>query len=95
MRSGCLNLVLTLVVALVATALTAVGFALFFSFAAVTLQSPTGFEEILKMMVGIIAVYFLILVGRGVWRDLRGRRPAVGSGDGEQDESGPVEGGKR
>ena len=95
MRSGCLNLVLMLVVALLATALTAIGFALFFSFAAVTLQSPSGFEEILKLVVGLMAVYFLILVGRAVWRDLRRRRPAAGTGEGKQEESAPVEEGER
>ena len=87
MRSGCRNLVLMLLVTLVATTLTAIGFALFFSFAAVTLQSPTGFEEVLKLVVGLIAIYFLIIVGRTVWRDLRGRRPAVGSGESKQEES--------
>jgi peptidoglycan/LPS O-acetylase OafA/YrhL len=95
MRSGCLNLVLMLLVTLVATALTAIGFALFFSFAAVTLQTPTGFEEVLKLVVGLIAVYFLLIVGRTVWRDLRGRRPAVGSGESKQEESPPVEEGER
>ena len=94
MRSGCLNLVLMLVVTLVATALTAIGFALFFSFAAVTLQTPTGFEEVLKLVVGLMAVYFLIIVGRAVWRDLRGRRSAVGSGESEREESPPLEKGE-
>jgi O-antigen/teichoic acid export membrane protein len=95
MRSGCRNLVLMLMVTLVATTLTAIGFALFFSFAAVTLQSPTGFEEVLKLVVGLMAVYFLIVVGRAVWRDLRGRRTAVGPGESKQEESPPVEEGER
>lgn len=84
-----------LLVTLVATALTAIGFALFFSFAAVTLQSPTGFEEVLKLVIGLMAIYFLIVVGRAVWRDLRGRRSAVGSGESKPEESPPVEEGKR
>ncbi|MCA1687676.1 MAG: hypothetical protein LC714_03555 [Actinobacteria bacterium] len=95
MRSGCLNLVFLLVAASVATALTVVGAILFFSFAALTFESPTGIEAILRMVVAVVAGYFFVRVGRGVWRDLRERRPAVESGKGEQEERGPAERGGR
>ena len=91
MRSGCLNLVFLLVAASVATALTVAGAVLFFSFAALTFESSAGIEEILKMVVALIAAYFFVRVGRSVWRDLRGRRPAVGSGKEKQEERGPAE----
>jgi uncharacterized membrane protein YccC len=74
MRSGCLKLAFVLVVASMATALTAVGVVLFFSFAALTLESPTGIETILRTVVGLIAGYFFVRVGWSVWRDLRGSR---------------------
>ncbi len=95
MRSGCLNMVFMLVAASVATALTAVGVVLFFSFAALTLESPTGIETILRTVVAVIAGYFFVRVGQSVWRDLRGHRPAVGSGDDKQEERGPGESGGR
>jgi hypothetical protein len=78
MRSGCLNLVFLLVVASVATALTVAGAVLFFSFAALTLESSAGIEEILKMVVALIAAYFFVRVGLSVWRDLKGYRSTVG-----------------
>jgi hypothetical protein len=71
MRSGCLNLVLVLIGASVATVLTAVGVVLFFSFAALSFESPTGIETILRTVVALIAGYFFIRVGMSVWRDLR------------------------
>jgi hypothetical protein len=94
MRSGCLNLVFVLVAALVATTLTAVGVVLFFSLAAMTFESPTGVETILRTMAALIAGYFFVRVGLSVWRDLRGRRPAVGSGKEKQEERGPAEHGE-
>ena len=90
MRSGCLNVVLMLLVAAVATALTVAGVVLFLSFAALMFESPAGIEEILKMVVALIAAYFFIRVGRGVWRDLRGRTPEVESGGAKQEERGPA-----
>ncbi len=92
MRSGCLNVVLMLLVASVATVLTVVGVVLFFSFAALTLESPTGIEELLKTVAALVAAYFFVRVGRGVWRDLRGHRPPVGSGKGKHEERGPAQG---
>jgi hypothetical protein len=91
MRSGCLNLVFLLVAASVATALTVAGAVLFFSFAALTLESSAGIEEILKMVVALIAAYFFVRVGLSVWRDLKGSRPVVGSGKEIQEERGPAE----
>jgi hypothetical protein len=74
MRSGCLNLVFLLVGASVATALTAVGLILFFSFAALSFESPTGTETVLRTVVALIAGYFFIRVGLSIWRDLRKSR---------------------
>ena len=95
MRSGCLNVVLMLLVASVATTLTVAGVVLFLSFAALMFESPAGIEEILKMVVALIAAYFFVRVGRGVWRDLRGHRPEAEPGRPEREERGPVGGGGR
>ena len=94
MRSGCLNLVLMLVTASVATALTVAGIVLFFSFAALSFDSQAGIEEILKVVVALIAAYFLVRVGMSVWRDLRGHDTAVGSGGEKQEERGQAERGE-
>jgi hypothetical protein len=72
--------VLKLLVASVATALTVAGVVLLLSFAALTFESPTGIEELLKMIVALMAAYFFVRVGRGVWRDLRGHHPEVEPG---------------
>ena len=74
MRSGCLNLVFLLVAASVSTALTAVGVVLFLSFAALSFESPTGIETILRTVVALIAGYFFVRVGLSVWRDLKKSR---------------------
>ena len=74
MRSGCLNLVFVLVAVSVATALTAAGAILFFSFAALSFESPTGIETVLRSVVALIAGYFFVRVGLSVWRDLRKSR---------------------
>ena len=89
MRSGCLNLVFLVAAAAAATALTAVGVILFFSFATLTFDSPMGIEAILQMVVGLVAGYFLVRVGWSVWRDLRGHRTEVGSQKREE-EQGPA-----
>jgi hypothetical protein len=95
MRSGCLNLVFVLVAASVATALTAAGVILFFSFAALSFESSTGIETVLRAVVALIAGYFFVRVGLSVWRDLRGSRPTVESGEGEQKERGSAGNGGR
>jgi hypothetical protein len=91
MRSGCLNLVFLLVAAAAATALTVVGVILFFSFAAMAFESPTGIEEIVQAVVAVIAVYFFVRVGWSVWRDLRGARSEGGPKKETQKERGSSE----
>lgn len=82
--SGCLSLVLMLLAASVATALTAVGVVLFLSFAALSLESAMGIEPILRTVVALIAGYFFIRVGLSVWRDLKkSRTPSKPSADDE------------
>ena len=82
MRSGCLNLVLRVVVALIAAVLIVVGAALLFWFAILTLGPPVEAGKVLKVIVAFIVGCSFFLVGRSVWRDLRGRRqPAEGSED--------------
>ncbi len=90
MRSGCLNLVVLLVAAAAATALTVVGAILFFSFATLTFESPMGIEAILQTVVAVVAGYFFVRVGRSVWRDLRGPRSEAGSKE-KQEEHGSAE----
>ena len=82
-------MVLMLFAASVATALTVAGVVLLLSFAALTFESPTGIEEILKIVVALTAAYFFVRVGRSVWRDLRGH-PKVESGGSEGEERGPA-----
>jgi hypothetical protein len=84
MRSGCMNLVLVLV----AAALTASGVVLFFSFAALAFESPTGIETILRTVVALIAGYFFIRVGVSVWRDLRKSRTPSKRSDADEDSGG-------
>ena len=72
--SGCLSLVVTLLAASVATALTAVSVVLFLSFAALSFGSSTGIETILRAVVALIAGYFFIRVGLSIWRDLKKSR---------------------
>ena len=88
MRSGCLNLVVSLVAAAAATALTVVGAILFFSFATLTFESPTGIEAILQTVVAVVAGFFFVRVGRSVWRDLREPRTGAGSKMEKQEERG-------
>ena len=81
--SGCLSLVVMLLAASVATALTAVGIILFLSFAALSFDSSMGIETILRTVVALIAGYFFIRVGLSVWRDLKGHHRAEGPGEGK------------
>ena len=90
MRSGCLNLVVSLVAAAAATALTVVGAILFFSFATLTFESSVGIEAILQTVVAVVAGYFFVRVGRSVWRDLRGPRSEARSKE-KQEERGSAE----
>jgi hypothetical protein len=79
-RSGCLNLLFVLLTASLATTLIVVGLFFLLSFAAMSFESPSGVEAVLKILAALVAVYFFIRVGMSVWRDLKGYRPGVGSG---------------
>jgi hypothetical protein len=72
--SGCLSLVVMLVAASTATALTAAGVILLLSFAALSFDSSMGIETILRTVVALIAGFFFIRVGLSVWRDLKASR---------------------
>jgi len=91
-RSGCLNLLFALLTASLATTLTVVGLFFLISFAALSFESPSGIEAVLKILAALIAVYFFARIGASVWRDLRGRR-SMGSGSPEN--PGPAEDGER
>ena len=80
MRSGCLNLLFVLLTASLATTLIVAGLFFLLSFAAMSFESPSGAEAVLKILAALAAVYFFIRVGRSVWRDLKGYSPGVGSG---------------
>ena len=91
MRSGCLNLVLVLIATSVATTLIVIGVFLLLSFAALSFESPAGIEAILKVAAALLAGYFFVRVGRSVWRDLKGQRRTVGSGEAEPEKRGSTE----
>jgi hypothetical protein len=95
MRSGCLNLVFVLVTASVAATLIVIGLFLLLSFAALSFESPAGVETILKITAALIAGYFFVRVGLGIWRDLRGGRPKAGSSDVKREDRGSTEDGGR
>jgi hypothetical protein len=78
LRSGCLNLVVVLLTASVATTLTVVGLFFLLSFAAMSFESPAGIEAVLKVAAALVAAYFFVRIGKSVWRDLKGQ-PSVGS----------------
>ena len=69
-----------LLTASLATALIVVGLFFLLSFAAMSFESPSGIEAVLKILAALVAVYFFIRVGMSVWRDLKGYRAGVGSG---------------
>lgn len=84
MRSGCLSLVVRVGVASVAAVLAASSIALLLSFAVSALGQPDGAEKIFKVLVAAAAGFAFFLVGRGIWRDLRVRRPAEPEGSTEK-----------
>jgi hypothetical protein len=84
MRSGCLTLVLRLGVALTAAVLIVAGLTLLFWFAVLTLGPPVETGKVLKVVAAFLAAGSFFLVGRSVWRDLRGRR-TVESTQGPED----------
>ena len=69
-----------LLTASLATTLIVVGLFFLLSFAAMSFESPSGVEAVLKILAALVAVYFFIRVGMSVWRDLKGYRAGVGSG---------------
>jgi hypothetical protein len=73
-----MNLLVVLLTASVATALTVVGLFFLLSFAALSFESPAGIEAVLKLAAALVAVYFFVRIGKSVWRDLKGRQ-SVGS----------------
>ena len=81
MRSGCLNLVLRICVALMAAVLIVAGLALLFWFAVLTLGPPVQTGKVLKVIAAFLAAGSFFLVGRSIWRDLRARRPVEGPED--------------
>ena len=76
MRSGCLSLVVRVGVVSVAAVFAALSVALILSFAVSALGQPDGAENIFKVLVACAAGVAFFMVGRGIWRDLRDRRPA-------------------
>ena len=76
MRSGCLSLVLRIGVALMAVVFIVAGLALLFWFAVLTLGPPVETGKVLKVIAAFLAAGSFFLIGRSVWRDLRGRQPA-------------------
>jgi hypothetical protein len=75
-RSGCLSLAVRVGVVSVAAILAALSMALILSFAISALGQPDGVERIIKVLVASAAGFVFFLVGRGIWRDLRGRSSA-------------------
>ena len=80
MKSGCLNLLFVLLTASLATTLIVVGLFFLLSFAALSFESPSGAEAVLKILAALVAIYFFIRIGMSVWRDLKGYSPGAGSG---------------
>ena len=76
MRSGCLSLVMRVGLVSVAAVFAALSLALILSFAVSALGQPDGTERIIKVLVACAAAVAFFLVGRGIWRDLRERRPS-------------------
>ena len=76
MRSGCLNLVVSVGVLCAAAVLGALSTALILSFGISALGQPDGLERIFKVLIAVAAGFVFFLVGRGIWRDLRRRTSA-------------------
>ena len=78
MRSGCLNLVVSIGALCAAAVIGALSMALILSFGVSALGQPEGISNIVKVLVASAAGFAFFLVGRGIWRDLR-RRPSAES----------------
>jgi uncharacterized membrane protein YccC len=71
-----LSLVVRIGVVSVAAVFAALSVALILSFAVSALGQPDGAERIIKVLVACAAAVAFFVVGRGIWRDLRERRPS-------------------
>ena len=71
LRSGCLSLVVRIGVVSAAAILAALSMVVILSFAVSALGQPDGVEKIIKVLVASAAGFAFLLVGRGIWRDLR------------------------
>jgi hypothetical protein len=71
-----LSLVVRVGVVSVAAVFAALSVALILSFAVSALGQPDGAERIIKVLVALAAAAAFFVVGRGIWRDLRERRPS-------------------
>ena len=76
MRSGCLSLVVRVGVVSAAAVFAALSGVLILSFAVSALGQPDGVERIFKVLVACAAGVAFFVVGRGIWRDLKERRPS-------------------
>jgi uncharacterized membrane protein YccC len=75
----------------VAAVFAALSVALILSFAVSALGQPDGAGNIFKVLLACAAGAAFVLVGRGIWRDLRERRPAPRPE--AQEDRGPAEDG--
>lgn len=87
MRSGCLSLVLRVGVVSVAAVFAALSVALLLAFAVSALGQPEGAARILEVLVAAAAGVSFLVVGLGIWREVRPRRPSAQS----EEEPGSVE----
>ena len=76
LRSGCMSLVVRIGVVSAAAILAALSMVVILSFAVSALGQPDGVEKIIKVLVASAAGFAFLLVGRGIWRDLRRRSSA-------------------
>lgn len=76
-----MNLVIRVGVVSVAAFFAAVSIALLLAFAVSALGQPDGVERIVKVLVALAAGLSFFLVGRGIWRDLRAKRPSAPEGE--------------
>lgn len=74
MRSGCLGVMVSIGVVSFAAVLAAVSLALIGSFAVSALGQPSGAATVAGLLVASVAGFCFFLVGRSIWRELRGGR---------------------
>lgn len=75
MRSGCLGLVLRVGVVSFAAVVAAVSLALIASFAVSALGQPSGFTNVVGVIIACVAGLCFFLVGRVIWREMREKGP--------------------